>query len=104
MAQEVICCYSLFKSGSLKQKTITIKKHCYTLNSNHGRTNFSTQIVSFSRHLCNSRDARVDIIPMPTKRLLRKSCKQNSNIFALNKTENIYIQQCLLKLAESQTC
>jgi len=30
---------------------------------------------------------------MPKERLLGKSFKQNSNIFALNKTENIYIQQ-----------
>jgi len=28
---------------------------------------------------------------MPKERLLGKSCKQNSNIFALNKTENIFI-------------
>jgi len=32
----------------------------YTLNRNHSRTSFSTQIVSYSRHLCSRRDARVD--------------------------------------------
>jgi len=30
--------------------------------------------------------------------------KQNSNTFALNKTENMCIQQRLLQLEESQTC
>jgi len=32
------------------------------LNSNHSRTSIAaiTQIVSFSRHLCSRRDARVD--------------------------------------------
>jgi len=36
------------------------------LNSNHNRTSFAaiTQIVSFLRHLCSRRDARVDK-PMP---------------------------------------
>jgi len=29
---------------------------------------------------------------MPKERLLGKNFKQNSNIFALNKTENTYIQ------------
>jgi len=32
------------------------------------------------------------IIPTPKKTIIRKSYKQNSNVFALNKTENIYIQ------------
>jgi len=36
--------------------------------------------------------------------MIRKSCKQNSNTFALNETENIYIQWAVLKLAVSQTC
>jgi len=39
--------------------------------SNHSRTSFaslSTQTVSFSRHLCSRRDARVDK-PMPKERL-----------------------------------
>jgi len=31
---------------------------------------------------------------------IRKSYKQNSDLFALNKTEYIYIQYLLLKLAE----
>ena len=30
------------------------------LNSNHGKTNFSMQIVSLSRHLCSRCDALVD--------------------------------------------
>jgi len=36
------------------------------LNSNHSRTSIAaiTQVVSFSRHLCSRRDARVDK-PMP---------------------------------------
>jgi len=44
------------------------------LNRNHSSTNFcylSTQIVSFSRHLCSRRDARVDA-SMPKGRLLGK--------------------------------
>jgi len=43
------------------------------LNSNHNRTSFAaiTQIVSFSRHLCSRRDARVDK-PMPKEWLLGK--------------------------------
>jgi len=32
------------------------------------------------------------IIPMPKEQLLEKIYQQNSNIFALNKTENIYIE------------
>jgi len=44
------------------------------LNHNHSRTSFaalSTQRVSFSRHLCSRRDARVDK-PMPKERFLEK--------------------------------
>jgi len=44
------------------------------LNSNHSKTSschLSTQILSFSRHLCSRRDARVDT-PMPKERLLGK--------------------------------
>jgi len=45
------------------------------LSSNYSRTSLlcciSTQIASFSRHLCSRRDARVDT-PMPKERLLGK--------------------------------
>jgi len=44
------------------------------------------------RDFMRRRDARVDSNhTMPNGRLLGKSCKQNSNILALNKTESIYI-------------
>jgi len=52
----------------------------------------STQMVSFSRHFCSRRDARVDNLTHANRTIFRKSYKQNSNIFALNKTENIYIR------------
>ena len=43
------------------------------LNSNYSRTSIaaSTQTVSFSRHLCSRRDARLDK-PMPKERSLGK--------------------------------
>jgi len=58
------------------------------LNSNHSRPSFAAAnpVVSFSRHLCSRRDARVD------KLMPKNDYVQNSNIFALNKTVNIYIE------------
>ena len=51
-------------------------------------TSFSTQIVTFSWHLCNRRDARVDSHTYAPRTIIRKKLPEKSNIFALNKTEN----------------
>jgi len=49
------------------------------LNLNHSRTTsfaaLSTQMVSFSRHLCSRRDTRVDK-PIPKERLLEKAASK----------------------------
>ena len=62
------------------------------LNSKHSKTSFSAQIASFSRHSCSRREARVDNHNYAKSTIIRKIYKQNPNIFALNKTESIYIQ------------
>ena len=49
-----------------------LKNHCYTLNSNHSRTSFSTQVVSCSRHLCRMCDARVGNHTHAKRTLTRK--------------------------------
>jgi len=51
-------------------------------------TSFSTQIVTFSWHLCNRRDARVESHTHAKRTIIRKTLPGKSNIFALNKTEN----------------
>jgi len=50
----------------------------------------STQIVTFSWHLYNRRDARVDSHTHAKRTIIRKKLPTKSNIFALNKTENTY--------------
>jgi len=51
-------------------------------------TSFSTQIVTFSWHLCNRRDARVESRTHAKETIIRKTLPGKLNIFALNKTEN----------------
>jgi len=53
-------------------------------------TSFSTQIVTFSLHLCNRRDARAESHTHARRTIVRKKLPAKSNIFAWNKTENIY--------------
>jgi len=53
-------------------------------------TSFSTQILTFSWHLCNRRDARVESHTHAKTTVIRKKLPAKSNIFALNKTENTY--------------
>jgi len=53
-------------------------------------TSFSTQIATFSWHLCNTRDARVESHTHVKRTIIRKKLPGKSNIFALNKTENTY--------------
>jgi len=43
------------------------------LNSKHSRTSFSTQIVSFSRHLCSRRDARAGDHTYAKRTIIRKN-------------------------------
>jgi len=50
-------------------------------------TRFSTQIVMFSWHLYNRRDARVESHTYAKRMIIRKKLPEKSNIFALNKTE-----------------
>jgi len=51
---------------------------------------FSTQIATFSRHLCNRRNARVESHTHAKRTIIRKKLPAKSNIFALNKTDNTY--------------
>ena len=53
-------------------------------------TSFNTQIVMFSWHLCNRRDARVESRTYPKRTIIRKKLPAKSNLFALNKTKNTY--------------
>jgi len=53
-------------------------------------TSFNTQIATFSWHLCNRRDARVESHTHAKRTIIRKKLPGNSNTFALNKTENTY--------------
>jgi len=53
-------------------------------------TSFSTQIVTFSWHLCNRRDARVENHTHAKRTITRKKLPAKLNIFALKKTENTY--------------
>jgi len=51
-------------------------------------TSFSTQIVTFSWHLCNRRDARGESYTHTKRTIIGKKLPAKSNIFALNKTKN----------------
>ena len=51
---------------------------------------FSAQVVTFSWHLCNRRDARIGSHTHAKWTIIRKKFPAKSNIFALNKTENTY--------------
>jgi len=53
-------------------------------------TSFSTQIVPFSWHLCNRRDAQAESPTHAKRTIVRKKLSAKTNIFALNKTENTY--------------
>jgi len=53
-------------------------------------TSFSTQKVTFSWHLCNRRDARVESHTHAKRTIITKKLPAKSNTFALNKTENTY--------------
>jgi len=53
-------------------------------------TSFSTQIVTFSWHLCNRRDARVESHTNAKRTIIRKKLPAKSNIFALKINENTY--------------
>jgi len=53
-------------------------------------TSFSTQIVTFSWHLCNRRDARVESHTHAKGMIVRKKLPAKSNRFVLNETENTY--------------
>ena len=53
-------------------------------------TGFSTQIATFSWHLCNRRDARVDSHTHANRTIINKTLSGISIIFALNKTEDTY--------------
>jgi len=53
-------------------------------------TSFGTQIVTFSWHLCNKRDTRVESHTHAKRTIIRKKLPARSNILALNKTENTY--------------
>jgi len=57
-----------------------------------GTTSISTQIVTFSWHLCNRRDARVESHPYThaKRTIISKKLPAKSNTFALNQTENTY--------------
>ena len=76
------------------------------LNSNHSRIRIAaiTQIVSFSRHLCSRRDARVDK-PMPKEWLLGKVTSK-IQIYCIEQNRKYLhsIVISLLKLTESQSC
>jgi len=91
----VLCVYVLRSlSGILRKRTVFFgENRLATLpNSKRSSTSFSMQITWFSWHLCSRRDARVDI-HSHTKRtiIIRQNVQENSNIFALNKIENICI-------------
>ena len=51
-------------------------------------TSISTEIVTFSWHLCNRRDVRVESQTHAKRTITRKKLSAKSNIFSLNKTEN----------------
>jgi len=53
-------------------------------------SSFNMQIATFSWHLCNRRDARVESHTHDKRTIIRKKVPAKSNIFALNKTENTY--------------
>jgi len=74
------------------------------LNSNRSRTSTAAirQLVSFSRHLCSRRDARVDK-PMPKESLLGKvTSKIQIHCIEQNRKYLYSVEISLLKLAESQ--
>jgi len=90
----VLCVYILrLLSGIFGTRSVSLGKDrmATLLSSKHSRSSFSTQIVSFSRHLCSRHDARVDtvIMHMPKERL-GVCYKQNSNIFALKKRKYLH--------------
>jgi len=49
-------------------------------------TSFNTQIVTFSWHLCNRREAQAESHTHAKRTIVRKTLPAKSNIFALNKT------------------
>ena len=51
-------------------------------------TRFNTQVATFSWHLCNRRDARVESHTHAKRTIIRKKLTAKLNIFTLNKTEN----------------
>jgi len=63
---------SVFTVEEAWNKGQLLENHCYTLNSNHSRTSFSTKMVSCSRHLRSRRDARVGNHTHAKRTIIRK--------------------------------
>jgi len=79
------------KGSNLMSTRLTPQwQHWLILNSSQQPLAVSTQIATFSWHLCNRRDARAESHTHAKRTIIRKKLPTKLNIFALNKTENIY--------------
>ena len=63
------------KGNNLMLTRLTLVATLIDTKQQSTTTSFSKQIVAFSRHLCNRRDARV--ISVPKEQILGKSCQRN---------------------------